>query len=75
MLDELGDPLLILENASLSDEGLYYGVIYATVGENNSNIEYEFEIEVLVDNLSNETAIEENASDSEDNYQGSGIVV
>ena len=49
VVDELGDPFIVLENAANSDEGVYNGVLQATVGNDYRNSEYEFEVEVFAE--------------------------
>ena len=47
--DELGDPILVLESVAESDLEVYNGVLHATVGNDHTNFEYEFEIEIFAE--------------------------
>ena len=47
--DELGDPILVFESVAESDLEVYNGVLQAAVGNDHTNSEYEFEIEIFVE--------------------------
>ena len=54
-LDEAGQPLLILENAGSSDVGVYNQILTASVGTSTPNLDFEFQIEVISVQGTNET--------------------